>query len=56
MSQGKAIVRERVEQIPGVTRTWFEIEFDEADDLTKVLVVEVNFKTDPNSRTYRKVR
>jgi hypothetical protein len=50
----KAIVRQHIERIAGVTRTWFEWVYDrEADELTRTLVVEVEFDTDPNSEECR---
>jgi hypothetical protein len=48
MSRDKAIVRELVERIEGVSRTWFELEI-EGSSRKKTLVVEVNFDLDPNS-------
>jgi hypothetical protein len=48
MSEAKAMVRELVESIDGVTRTWFELEI-EGKSRKKTLVVEVNFDLDPNS-------
>ena len=45
---GKAHVRQKLEELPGVTRTWIEWEAGQ-DGLTKTLVVEVAFDTDPNS-------
>ena len=47
MSQDKAMVRELVERIDGVTSTWFELEI-EGHKRTKTLVVEVSFDLDPN--------
>jgi len=44
----KAIVRNHLEKIDGVSRTWFEWTLG-GDDLEKTLVVEVDFDTDPNS-------
>jgi hypothetical protein len=52
MDTRKAVIRSHIERIDGVTRTWFEWA-DDADDLTKTLVVEVEFDTDPNSTGYR---
>jgi hypothetical protein len=48
MSHDKAMVRELVERIEGVTRTWFELEI-EGHNRKKTLVVEVNFDLDANS-------
>jgi hypothetical protein len=45
---GKAHVRQKLEALPSVTRTWIEWEAGE-DGLTKTLVVEVAFDTDPNT-------
>jgi len=45
---GKATVRQKIEALKGVTRTWLEWEGDR-EGLTKTLVVEVAFDTDPNS-------
>jgi hypothetical protein len=43
----KAIVREFVEKIAGVSRAWFE--WESAGDLfAPVLVIEVDVNTDPN--------
>jgi hypothetical protein len=48
----KAIVRQHIEKIDGVSRTWFEWSLEE-DDLVKTLVVEVDFDTDPNAPGFR---
>ena len=48
MSQDKAMVRELVERIEGVTRTWFELEI-EGHKRKKTLVVEVSFDLDADS-------
>ncbi len=53
MEQGKANVRWYVERIPGVTGTWFEWS-DEGNHMSKTLVVEVDFNTDPNSEGFRR--
>jgi len=45
MSHDKAMIRELVERIDGVTRTWFELEI-EGGKRTKTLVVEVSFDLD----------
>ena len=47
-AQDKAMVRELVERIDGVTQTWFELEIEGASR-KKTLVVEVSFDNDPNS-------
>jgi len=49
---GKAIVRQHVERISGVTRTWLEWGWEETG-MVKTLVVEVAFDTDPNSPDFR---
>jgi hypothetical protein len=48
MSHDKAMVRELVERIEGVTRTWFELEI-EGNSRKKTLVAEVSFDLDANS-------
>lgn len=48
----KAIVRQRVERLECVSRTWFECESGKFG-LEKTLVVEVDFDTDPNSPNCR---
>jgi hypothetical protein len=48
----KAIVRQELEKIPGVTRTWIEIEFEDNMQLN-TLVVEVDFNTDANFSDFR---
>jgi hypothetical protein len=49
----KAIVRQHLEKIDGVSRTWFEWTYDGEGGKIKTLVVEVNFDTDPNSPAFR---
>ncbi len=49
----KAIVRQQVERIAGVSRTWFEWGA-EGPTLQKILVVEVEFDTDPNNSQCRR--
>lgn len=49
----KAVVREAVEKIDGVTRTWFEWGFEPGNKQIKTLVVEVDWDTDPNSPNHR---
>lgn len=61
MMQGdkKAIVRQRVEEIDGVSRSWFEWAWfewaseDSGPVLVRTLVVEVDFDTDPNASQFR---
>ena len=53
MTSDKAIVRQHVERIAGVSRTWFEWSL-EASTLLKTLVVEVEFDTDPNNPQCRR--
>ena len=53
MGTGIAIVRRRLSQIEGVTRTWFEWGWENSM-LTKTLVVEVEFDTDPDSPRHRR--
>ena len=48
-------VRERIKQIDGVRRTWFEWEF-EAEKRTRVLVVEVGFDLDPDGSHFPESR
>ncbi|QGM96157.1 hypothetical protein [Methylocystis parvus] len=48
----KTSIRQRVEAIKGVTRTWFEWTSAEQTE-SKLLVVEVDFDTDPNAPDYR---
>ncbi|WP_119268377.1 hypothetical protein [Taklimakanibacter deserti] len=52
-----AIVRQHLQRIDGVSRTWFEWSLDYDDDgsplRVKTLVVEVDFDTDPNSTGFR---
>ena len=52
MSDVKATVRQHVERIDGVTRTWFEWSRED-ETMVKTLVVEVAFDTDPNSPQHR---
>lgn len=51
MSTGRAIVREAVERIDGVSKAWFEWRSD-GDQLGTVLVVEIEGDTDPESATF----
>jgi hypothetical protein len=48
MRPGIAAVRQHLEKIDGVSRTWFEWTLNGSEQL-KTLVVEVDFDTDPNS-------
>jgi hypothetical protein len=48
----KAIVRQHVEKIDGVSRTWFELTLKD-EMLVRTLVVEVEFDTDPNCSGFR---
>ncbi len=50
----RATVRQQAEKIDGVTRTWIEHEWREDGGAKKVLVVEVDFDTDPNSPRCRR--
>jgi hypothetical protein len=52
MGDGKAIVRQHVEKIDGVSRTWFEFT-SRNSTMAKTLVVEVEFDTDPNNDSFR---
>lgn len=51
MSDVKAIVRQEVEAIAGVARTWFEW-LSEGDAFKKILVVEILNTTDPEERGF----
>ena len=51
MANGKAIVREAVEKVDGVSRAWFEWRSD-GDQLGAVLVVEIEGDTDPEGATF----
>lgn len=53
MPDGIAIVRHHIERIDGVSRTWFEWA-DQDGDLVKVLVIEVDFSTDPEHGSFRR--
>jgi hypothetical protein len=52
MHGDRAIVRQHLERIDGVSRTWFEWTYKDGTPL-KTLVVEVDFSTDPNESGYR---
>ena len=45
-------LRRHIERIDGVSRTWLEW-VDWGDTFLKVLVVEVDFETDPNAAGFR---
>lgn len=47
----KSKIREEVEKITGVTRTWLEWQLADGQS-TKTLVVEVGFDTDPSSGSH----
>jgi hypothetical protein len=50
-----AMVRHHVERIAGVSRTWFEYEWGPGQDVIELtLVVEVDFDTDPNSKSFQR--
>jgi hypothetical protein len=53
MGDDKAIVRQHVEKIDGVSRTWFEWTSRDST-MAKTLVVEVNFDTDPSNTSFRR--
>ena len=48
MEHNKALVRQYLQLIPEVTRTWFEFEL-ENEVWLKTLVVEVSIDSDPNT-------
>ena len=52
MTSGKARVRQNVEKIDGVIRTWFEWTLENSE-MAKTLVVEVKFDTDPSDPGFR---
>jgi hypothetical protein len=52
MTDGKSILRQRVEKIDGVSRTWFEWILEDSM-LAKILVVEVDSDTDPSNPRFR---
>ena len=49
----QAIVRQQIEKIAGVTRTWVEWIWEDSA-WVKTLVVEVEFDTDPNEYEFRR--
>jgi hypothetical protein len=49
-----AVVRKHVESLDGVSRTWFEYDFHQENIFAAILVVEVDFNTDPNSTEFRR--
>ena len=52
MTDGKSILRQHVEKIDGVSRTWFEW-ISRNSMLAKILVVEADFDTDPVNPRFR---
>jgi hypothetical protein len=52
MEGKKAVVRQHIEKIDGVSRTWFEWTLEE-EIMEKTLVVEVEFDTDPNNAEFK---
>ena len=52
MTDGKSILRQHVEKIDGVSRTWFEWILEDSM-LAKILVVEADFDTDPVNPRFR---
>jgi hypothetical protein len=52
MTDGLAIIRRRMEQIDGVSRTWFGWVLEDSM-MAKILVVEVEFDTDPGDPRFR---
>jgi hypothetical protein len=52
MTDSKSVLRERVEQIDGVSRAWFEWILENSM-MAKILVVEVEFDTDPYDPRFR---
>jgi hypothetical protein len=51
-NETKARVRQHLERIERVSRTWFEWTAEKSK-LVKTLVVEVDFDTDPNSPRFK---
>jgi hypothetical protein len=49
----QAVVRQHIQKIAGVTRTWFEWTWEDST-WVKTLVVEVEFDTDPNEYEFRR--
>ena len=52
MTDGKSTLRQRIEKIDGVFRTWFEWILEDSM-LAKILVVEVDFDTDPGNPRFK---
>ena len=52
MTDGKAILRQAVEKIGGVSRTWFEWILEDSI-LAKRLVVEIESDTDPENPRFK---
>ena len=53
METDVAVVRQHIEKIQGVSRTWFEWS-DEDGLMVKTLVVEITDDTDPNSPDFNR--
>jgi hypothetical protein len=53
VTESKSGLRERVEQIDGVSRSWFEWVLEDSM-MAKILVVEVEF-TDPSDPRFRQI-
>src|ERR1700731_3703468 len=51
----KAKIRDEIEQIQNVTRTWFEFSVT-GTDYTTILVIETDLDTDPNNNNQRNIR
>lgn len=49
----KAVLRQHLEKITGVSRTWFEWSWEDLNPV-KTLVVEVDFDTDPNEAEFQR--
>jgi hypothetical protein len=52
VTENKSVLRQRVEQIDGVSRAWFEWILEDSM-MAKILVVEVEFDTDPSGPRFR---
>jgi hypothetical protein len=52
VTDGTSKLRQRVEQIDGVSRAWFEWVLEDSM-MAKILVVEVEFDTDPSDPRFR---
>jgi hypothetical protein len=53
MTDQRSKLRQHVEKIDGVSRTWFEWILEDSM-LAKILVVEVDFDTDPGNPEFRR--